>query len=69
MEKTVFLFSGQGSQYPKMAEELINSSPKAGEVDVYKRQPPTPPAALKMKSSCTCEKTAIKKPNFPLTNL
>lgn len=32
MEKTVFLFSGQGSQYPKMAEELINSSPKAGEV-------------------------------------
>ena len=32
MEKTVFLFSGQGSQYPKMAEELIAASPKAAEV-------------------------------------
>ena len=32
MEKTVFLFSGQGSQYPKMAEELIASSSKAAEV-------------------------------------
>lgn len=32
MEKTVFLFSGQGSQYPKMAEELITASKKAAEV-------------------------------------
>ena len=32
MEKTVFLFSGQGSQYPQMAGELIAASPKAAEV-------------------------------------
>lgn len=32
MEKTVFLFSGQGSQYPKMAEELTAASPKADAV-------------------------------------
>ncbi|MEG2596993.1 MAG: ACP S-malonyltransferase [Oscillospiraceae bacterium] len=32
MKKTVFLFSGQGSQYPKMAEELLASSEKAAAV-------------------------------------